>query len=142
IAKHTHEWHREQAPSEFAPWPAWHAAVWFSRITFQSDRFFVLGALSREELVGFVSGYNAHRGSKASQVNKAQIYVDHISVLPAYQRQGIGRQLLKTVLDRATSLGFDRVSLDTWTFNTAAKALFASAGFEPQITHMSWRKAD
>jgi ribosomal protein S18 acetylase RimI-like enzyme len=50
-------------------------------------------------------------------------------VHPRARRLGIGRALMKAVLDRARTLGKTLVTLDTRT-GDAAEALYAAVGFE------------
>ena len=54
--------------------------------------------------------------------------------------QGLGRRLLEHALDRAKSLGFERVTLETASVLTDAIRLYTSYGFRPYPTeHLSCR---
>lgn len=61
----------------------------------------------------------------------AMVYVHHIGVGAALRRQGVGRALLDAAVGLARAEGIDRISLDTWTFNTAAREFFLRYGLEP-----------
>ena len=50
-------------------------------------------------------------------------------VLPAWRGKGIGRAILKRLIDDARSLGYRRLRLESLEFLTAAHALYRSAGF-------------
>jgi ribosomal protein S18 acetylase RimI-like enzyme len=55
--------------------------------------------------------------------------VGPITIDPAYQGKGVGRQLMKAVLDEATARGMEQVRLTQDSFNTASLSLYASLGF-------------
>lgn len=50
-------------------------------------------------------------------------------VRPQYRRQGIGRALTRTILDRGRALGYDRMRLDTVADMHAARSIYTSLGF-------------
>jgi len=56
--------------------------------------------------------------------------VGPVTVDPDAQNQGIGRQMLDAVLERARERGFAGVRLVQATFNNCSLALYASLGFE------------
>jgi maltose O-acetyltransferase len=58
------------------------------------------------------------------------LYVHQLGVDPAHRRQGVGRALLGAVEREATAVRAGQVALDTWGFNVAAQAFFASCGYE------------
>jgi ribosomal protein S18 acetylase RimI-like enzyme len=57
------------------------------------------------------------------------IYLHHISVRPAYRRQGVGSALIEAVRAAAAGTGVKLVALDVWTFNEEARAFFRRRGF-------------
>ncbi len=52
-----------------------------------------------------------------------------LGVLPACRRRGIGRELLRAVLDRARCRSIPSIVLEVATDNAAARRLYAAAGF-------------
>ncbi|MDX9993454.1 MAG: ribosomal protein S18-alanine N-acetyltransferase [Anaerolineales bacterium] len=56
--------------------------------------------------------------------------IANLAIHPDFWRQGIGRALLQTALDKAKELGFGRVLLEVRASNLAAQALYRSFGFE------------
>lgn len=58
--------------------------------------------------------------------------VGPISIHPEWQGNGIGRRLMKAVLDHAQERGVRRVRLLQDAFNTASFSLYASLGFDVQ----------
>ena len=53
-----------------------------------------------------------------------------IAVMPAYRRQGIGEQLLKSVLAHLHDRGVEKVFLEVRASNVAAQALYGKMGFQ------------
>jgi ribosomal protein S18 acetylase RimI-like enzyme len=52
-----------------------------------------------------------------------------MAVQEAYRRQGIGRRLLDTVIERARRIGIEKIELGVYASNKAALALYQGAGF-------------
>lgn len=65
--------------------------------------------------------------------------VEHISVSPDAQGQGIGAALLKRVEELAQEIGVTKIQLGSWNFNTPAHAFFEKHGFE-KIEHRFLKK--
>ena len=56
-------------------------------------------------------------------------HLRQIEVDPYCRRNGVGLQLLDDAIEISEKLELDRVVLDVWAFNTAARSLFDSVGF-------------
>jgi ribosomal protein S18 acetylase RimI-like enzyme len=87
---------------------------------------FVLGAFDDEQklvgTVGFV------REGLSKMWHKGIIW--GMYVVPEGRKQGVGKQLLQALLERASTLaGLEQVQLSVVTTNTAARHLYMSAGF-------------
>jgi ribosomal protein S18 acetylase RimI-like enzyme len=67
----------------------------------------------------------------------SEVYVHHMSVASAYQRQGVGSALLDAVAVEAQALGIERLSLDVWAANADASAFYAARGFGVERLRMS-----
>lgn len=59
-----------------------------------------------------------------------EFYLDSLSVLPAFRRKGVARQLLEKVLEMASAQGHSLITLAVAPDNTLAFALYRSLGFE------------
>lgn len=81
-----------------------------------------LTALVEGEVVGFC-------GLTRAQGQPDVAYISILGVLPEVLGKGIGRDLLRTAIVRATLLGFRRLDLDTWAANTRALPLYKRTGF-------------
>ncbi|MEA2450628.1 MAG: hypothetical protein QOG63_2560 [Thermoleophilaceae bacterium] len=58
------------------------------------------------------------------------LYIDGLTTDERFRRRGVARVLLEAADDRARALGLRSVALDTGESNSAARALYESAGFE------------
>jgi len=57
--------------------------------------------------------------------------IKRMYVVPAARRQGLGRQLLEALEDRARELGYARIRLDTGPRQPHAQAMYERAGYHP-----------
>lgn len=64
------------------------------------------------------------------------LYVNALSVYPAYRRQGIGKQLLAKMIEQAKLQGYDSLSLIVWNDNIEARALYQAYGFR-DVQHIA-----
>jgi ribosomal protein S18 acetylase RimI-like enzyme len=88
---------------------------------------FVLGAFQDGELVGIVA---FGRETLLKMRHKAGVY--QVYVAPEARGLGLGRQLMEALLARARETqGIEQVLLTVSTTQEAARALYASVGFEP-----------
>ena len=58
-------------------------------------------------------------------------YIANVAVAPDARRQGVGRALIRTLLQRADDLALAFVTLEVRASNAPAIALYAGFGFEP-----------
>ena len=74
-------------------------------------------------------------GPSINQLTGAlQAYVYLIYVAPNYRRQGLGRKLMEHAKDWAKDQGYDQLSLQVFTKNTAALKLYENLGYRPNAT--------
>ena len=57
-----------------------------------------------------------------------ELWINEVSVAPAYQRRGIGKQLMQALLAHGRTLGCREAWLGTELDNTAARRLYAAVG--------------
>ena len=73
----------------------------------KEERFWALAACNEDHLVG---GLTAHT-LPLTRVDEHELLVYDIDVLPAYQRQGVGRRLVDELLAQARAVGTCEVFL-------------------------------
>jgi ribosomal-protein-alanine N-acetyltransferase len=71
----------------------------------------------------------ATAGYTVVMIAAGEAHLLNLTVSAPMQRQGVGRELLKFVLKLARDYGAQRMFLEVRLSNTAARALYASAGF-------------
>ena len=72
-------------------------------------------------------------------VNKA-LYLTSMAVVPAIQRQGIGRVVLEEAIKRARGWPADAIRLDAFDAKAGAGAFYAKCGFR-EVGRVTYRKA-
>lgn len=69
----------------------------------------------------------------------AQIWINEVGVAASHRRQGVGKLLLRQILDYAGDNGFGEIWLGTEVDNAAARALYRSmGGREESFVMYSW----
>ncbi|MGB0560772.1 MAG: GNAT family N-acetyltransferase [Spirulinaceae cyanobacterium] len=98
-------------------------------VEFLNDpRHHLVIALEGETVVGMASAVDYIHPDKS-----VALWINEVGVSPAYQRQGIGRQLMMALLELGRSLGCDTAWLGTESDNVAANALYRAVGGKPSL---------
>lgn len=95
-----------------------------------SDSFWLLLA----EVDGQPAGLAAAARLPKADARAGFLFVDELSVLPAFRRRGVARALLEHVLALVDELGLAGVRLLVRPENEAALRLYRSLGFEESAT--------
>jgi ribosomal protein S18 acetylase RimI-like enzyme len=91
---------------------------------FLSDpRHHIAVALDSGRVIGFASGVHYVHPDKP-----AEMFINEVGVASEYQGRGLGKAIMKTLLDHARSLGCVNAWVLTERSNKAAMALYASTG--------------
>ena len=96
-------------------------------------------ALAGEVPVGYVLALVQERPATPLVRARRWLYVDQISVEPAWTRRGVGRQLMQATIDLARSLQIDDLVTDVWAFNEETQAFARACGFRSQMERFSMR---
>ena len=65
------------------------------------------------------------------------LQIEHISVQPEAQRQGVGTALINRAEELAREINVTRIQLSSWNFNTKAHTFFERHGFA-KFEHRFW----
>lgn len=63
-------------------------------------------------------------------------WIHDLYVIPAARRRGIARALIHEIITRFSAKGVTQIRLETASFNDAARATFAAAGFRTSAVEM------
>ncbi len=80
---------------------------------------FLIGERDGLLLASVMAGFDGHRG-----------WVNYLAVDPAWQRHGLGRQLMTEVERRLTTLGCPKLNLQVRSENQAVLAFYRSLGYQ------------
>ncbi|MEM7585926.1 MAG: GNAT family N-acetyltransferase [Acidobacteriota bacterium] len=80
-------------------------------------------AIVDSTVIGFASGVHYLHPDKPPE-----LFVNEVGVAPPWQRRGIGKPVIRVLLDHAKSLGCRSAWVATEPDNSAARALYGSAG--------------
>jgi GNAT superfamily N-acetyltransferase len=112
------------------------AAALFRELLVQHNAWAFL-AYADNVPVGYLLALLQERQASPLTHARRWLYVDQISVEPAWERQGVGRRLLQKAIDLGRSLGIRELITDVWTFNGKAKVFFEDCGFQLQMERYS-----
>ncbi len=86
-------------------------------------RHHLIVALDDQSVVGMITAVDYARPDKP-----AQLWINEVGVAPSYQRQAIGRTLLRAMLAHGRTVGWTEAWLGTEHDNVAARGLYEDAG--------------
>lgn len=91
----------------------------------RDDRHHLAVAIDNGQLVGFASGVHYVHPDKPSE-----LWINEVGVAPSHQGRGIGKAVMRTLLEHARRLGCREAWVLTDRKNDAARHLYASSGGE------------
>ncbi|MBN1273454.1 MAG: GNAT family N-acetyltransferase [Candidatus Aminicenantes bacterium] len=114
-----------------------HRFVEAMRKVIQRTETYAIVAKIDEEIVGYAVCFIRDVPESAFIKENRYLYLEQIGVHPLFRRRGIGRELIKAILEYARQKSLGRVVLDTWEFNEEALRFFQSMGFEIQMSRLA-----
>jgi len=84
----------------------------------------LFACIENNQIIGFAYGYELNRLNSDGNM----LYIHEVGVLPQFQRQGIGKEILNNVKALCKQVNICKFFLFTEKSNTAACALYDSAG--------------
>ncbi|MDY6941224.1 MAG: GNAT family N-acetyltransferase [Cyanobacteriota bacterium] len=108
------------------------------RAEFLADsRHHLAVALAGDWVVGMASALHYVHPDKPNE-----LWINEVGVAPAYQRRGIGKQLLEKLFDLARELGCTEAWVLTEEENSAARGLYAAVGgSEESVVYVTFELA-
>ena len=86
-------------------------------------RHHIVVAIDDGLVVGFASAVHYLHPDKP-----AELWINEVAVAPSHHRQGLGKAIMRTLLDHGKALGCREAWVLTDSLNDAAMALYVSAG--------------
>lgn len=83
-------------------------------------------------IVGFISAVQMFHPDKA----KPELFINEVGVAPTYHRRGVGKAMMRRILDKAQELDCSCAWVFTEDDNAAAKALYKASGGAPPSRHI------
>jgi ribosomal protein S18 acetylase RimI-like enzyme len=90
-------------------------------------RHHLIVAIEAGRVVGMISAVDYVHPDKAPQ-----LWINEVGVAPSHRRREIGGRLLDAMLEHGRAIGCTEAWLGTEETNVAARALYRSAGAEPE----------
>lgn len=134
-----HELHVAAQPDYFKPVTGedWAVPAVMARMADPASYYFIVSVDGED--VGYVLAQLRDRPENVHCYRLRSLYIEEISVRPAFRRRGCGAMLVAAVRDLGRALQVDRIVLDHWEFNQAAHGFFADQGFVTYSERM-WLK--
>jgi GNAT superfamily N-acetyltransferase len=139
LHREVHELHLVNRPDQFKPTLDQEIAAKFRKQLEASDTKVWVAELDGK-LVGHAVAVHYQRPEGPNCPARQWWDVDQIGVASDYRRSGIGRALLRTVVDAATAAGIQQIELNSWAFNREAHAAFESFGFAPKYIRFELKR--
>lgn len=135
-----HTYHQQGHPDVFNPYDYETFNLRFERVLQQTDCIPIL-VQADQQYIGYalVMHRKAHPDNPFGHKDFEALYIDQMSIEPAYQGQGVGTKLLAYIRQLAIERGIHRIQLDVWQDNVTAKHLYQKMGFETYREVMEWK---
>ena len=120
--------HTELFPDRFKITSDMEVRNWFAQ-QLESDRIHIIVAEDTTGVLGYITLKKAEKvGSPFSKPSRCA-YIDQVCVTKSARKRGVFKSLLNRCKSLALGWGMDRIEIDVWTQNTAAKDAFVASGF-------------
>jgi GNAT superfamily N-acetyltransferase len=89
-------------------------------------------AYAAEEPIGYILLVVHERAANTFCRANRSLWIEQISVVPEWQRHGVGRRLVEATAKHARAVGLGTIMAESWTFNPNSHAFLQSLGFQEQ----------
>jgi len=121
--------HADALPHLFKPPSAETFSASLVRQLLADPHTYVFIASAQGVPVGYIYGQIIRRAVTSLRYALDRLYLHHLSVNQAAQRQLVWEALIQARVRVAQDHGIATIALDVWTVNTKARAFFAAQGF-------------
>ena len=112
----------------------------FNKSLESSNKHLIIG-FAEQQPVGYIL-FETHAGKRSgSQKPQPFIYITHIVVTETQRGKGYGSIFIQYVKETAKKHNIQRIGLEVWVFNEAAKKFFESQGFTG-LREIMWHQSD
>ena len=112
----------------------------FNKTLESSDKHLIVGFVDQLP-VGYIL-FEIHTGQKGGgQKSQPFVYITHNVVTETQRGKGYGSTLVEYVKQAAQKQNIQRIGLEVWVFNTAAKQFFERQGFDG-LREIMWHQTD
>ncbi|MCB0149638.1 MAG: GNAT family N-acetyltransferase, partial [Caldilineaceae bacterium] len=101
----------------------------FAELLDNPDTVILLAEIDGEP-AGYLYADTSPAMETSSTYSLERVWIHHIGVEPAHQRQGAGTALIEAARQLARARGISTIALATWWFNDRAIRFFEEQGFE------------
>jgi ribosomal protein S18 acetylase RimI-like enzyme len=84
-----------------------------------NPELFLVGLMDSKVVAAVMGGYDGHRG-----------WIYYLGVDPAYQRKGLGRQMMEAIEKKIRAMGCPKINLQVRTDNLKAMKFYERIGFK------------
>jgi len=129
--------HHQHMPNDFLK-PGDTEANWQHWLTFiEGAETFLLVAENKGSVAGFIACRIIQSGKAPFLVEKTKLQVSTIVVSSEVQREGVGRQLMLSAIDKGKCLGASETTLEVMAYNKDAQLFYETLGFSEFSRKMS-----
>ncbi len=102
----------------------WGWSAYYAELQTSNSKLMLVARLAdRRSLRHTLAGYIVAR------IGAGELHINNVAVREEYRKRGIGRDLLRQILEAGKTAGVDSAFLELRAGNTAAKALYEQCGF-------------
>ena len=95
----------------------------------KKENCIILVAEASEQIIGYIFAEITNFPETSIRYNIDVLYIQHITVKKDFRTQGVGRLLIKNIVNFAKEKSISMVMLDVWLFNKQASDFFKKLGF-------------
>lgn len=94
------------------------------------------------QVVGYAFAWVIRHRDHSTYIDFDSYYIDDICVLKSQQRNGVGKALFDSCVQRAKAFGCRNLELGVWSFNRGAIAFYEACGMTERLRRMEMKLED